>query len=97
MELAQGVLPRELESLDEAPPSWARMWPTPAARDYRHPNGQPYSARGGGTKGEQLPNSVGGPLNPTWVEWLMRFPTGWTDCRPSATPSPRPSPSTSDG
>jgi hypothetical protein len=21
----------------------------------------------------------GGQLNPTWVEWLMGFPTGWTD------------------
>jgi hypothetical protein len=23
---------------------------------------------------------VGGQLNPTWVEWLMGFPLGWTDC-----------------
>jgi hypothetical protein len=21
----------------------------------------------------------GGKLNPMWVEWLMGFPTGWTD------------------
>jgi DNA (cytosine-5)-methyltransferase 1 len=21
----------------------------------------------------------GGSLNPTWVEWLMGFPLGWTD------------------
>jgi hypothetical protein len=27
-----------------------------------------------------------GPLNPTWVEWLMGFPTGWTDLQPSETP-----------
>ncbi len=39
------------------------------------------------TSGDQLPNTVGGPLNPTWVEWLMGFPPGWTDCGPSATPS----------
>jgi hypothetical protein len=27
-------------------------------------------------------NSVaGGPLNPNWVEWLMGYPTGWTDLR----------------
>lgn len=27
----------------------------------------------------------GGTLNPTWVEWLMGFPLGWTDCDASAT------------
>lgn len=31
-------------------------YPTPGARDYRSPNLKPYSARGGGKKGEQLPN-----------------------------------------
>lgn len=56
----------------------ARLWPTPAARDYRHPNAKSYAERGGGTKGEQLPNEVGGALNPPWVEWLMGFPVGWT-------------------
>lgn len=25
-------------------------------------------------------------LNPTWVEWLMGFPVGWTDCEDSVTP-----------
>jgi len=25
------------------------------------------------------PSAIGGKLNPTWVEWLMGFPTGWTD------------------
>lgn len=63
----------------------ARMWPPPASRDYRHPNAKAYSERGGGKKGEQLPNAVGGALNPTWVEWLMGFPLGWTDCGPSET------------
>jgi len=27
----------------------------------------------------------GGKLNPTWVEWLMGFPTGWTDLKDSET------------
>ena len=33
-------------------------WPTPASRDFRSPNSQTLSARGGGAKGEQLPNYV---------------------------------------
>jgi DNA (cytosine-5)-methyltransferase 1 len=36
----------------------ARMFPTPAARDYRTPNKTAYSERGGGAKGEQLQNFV---------------------------------------
>ena len=27
-----------------------------------------------------------GALNPTWVEWLMGFPLGWTDLNASETP-----------
>ena len=30
--------------------------------------------------------TVSGQLNPTWVEWLMGFPLGWTDLEDSATP-----------
>ncbi|SRR5579885_493542 len=30
-----------------------------------------------------------GGLNPTWVEWLMGFPLGWTALEDSATPSSR--------
>jgi hypothetical protein len=56
-----------------------KLFPTPASRDYRSPNTLPYSERGGGKKGEQLPNVIGGQLNPTWVEWLMGYPLGWTD------------------
>lgn len=32
-----------------------------------------------GEKHGDLAAVVGGQLNPTWVEWLMGFPTGWTD------------------
>ena len=33
-------------------------WATPAERDYRFANAKPYSERGGGEKGEQLPNQA---------------------------------------
>lgn len=63
-------------------PQHTRLFPTPAARDYRSPNSKPYAERGGGKKGEQLPNFVGGQLNPNWVEWLMGYPIGWTALKP---------------
>lgn len=57
----------------------ASAWATPASRDFRHPNAKSYAERGGGSKGEQLPNQVHGALNPAWVEILMGWPIGWTD------------------
>ena len=30
------------------------------------------------------PTQTGGSLNPTWVEWLMGWPLGWTDLKPLA-------------
>jgi len=38
--------------------------------------------RGKGNLGEV----IGGQPNPTWVEWLMGFPLGWTDLEDSETP-----------
>jgi DNA (cytosine-5)-methyltransferase 1 len=34
-------------------------------------------------------NVVSGNLNPTWVEWLMGYPTEWTALERSETPSSR--------
>jgi hypothetical protein len=50
-------------------------WPTMTARD---------ATRGAGWDGPGRPLSetVGGPVNPTWAEWLMGFPAGWTDVEP---------------
>jgi len=69
---------RHLEALVQHP---ERMWPTPAARDYRAPNNPDGASRLSRppTSGEQLPNAVGGVLNPEWVEKMMGFPPGWTD------------------
>jgi len=56
------------------------QWPTPDARCYR-------SGKGRKPNGHtpQLEAVVGGLLNPTWVEWLMEFPTEWTGSGPSET------------
>ena len=65
----------------------AVAWPTPCAGDYRSPNLNPCK---NGQKiepasGHALPAQVGGQLNPTWVEWLMSWPIGWTDIQHDCT------------
>ena len=69
------------------------LWPTPAAHEGR----LGYQRRDTGKKGTQKSlttvvveleggrNKTTGQLNPTWVEWLMGFPIGWTDLKDSAT------------
>jgi hypothetical protein len=63
------------------------MWPTPSARD--HKGGyQGGRIRNGKISKDTLDVAVqhtdnqsqsAGQLNPTWVEWLMGLPLGWTD------------------
>jgi hypothetical protein len=60
-------------------------WPTPTARDHKGPG---YSG--------QLPTEMSGQPSPEFVEWLMGFPTRWTDSDHWATPLFPRSPSTSD-
>jgi hypothetical protein len=62
-----------------------RMYPTPTVQDASNNGGPSQYQR------NSLPlNAVaGGSLNPTWVEWLMGFPLGWTVCDASATRSSR--------
>ena len=59
-------------------PGCRAMWGTPTAHPRTH---TPRDV----DHGAQLANQVGGSLNPTWVEWLMGWPLGWTDCEPSGT------------
>ena len=60
------------------------FWPTPTANRWS----------GLQSHGKNL---ILGKLNPQWVEWLMGYPLGWTDCEGSATPSSRSARSKSSG
>jgi hypothetical protein len=56
------------------------LWPTPTSRDFRSESCSPtyFAEREAQTRGKTLAWEAGGSLNPTWVEWLMGFPLGWT-------------------
>jgi hypothetical protein len=75
------------------------LWPTMTARDFRSP-GTParlVRAQHESSRGQPLTEMVGGQLNPTWVEWLMGYPLGWTVLEDSAIASCRRSRSGSRG
>lgn len=57
-----------------------KMFPTPTANDAKNCGGKSQLRRN--TK--PLNAVIGGALNPTWCEWLMGWPLGWTDCAVSA-------------
>ena len=74
--------------------SGCSLWPTPTARDYkdvgRNTNYASLYRKGklaGFVAHRQPAGEPIGSLNPAWVEWLMGFPSGWTDSAPSATQS----------
>ena len=51
-------------------------WATPVSDDTSYRKNK--YAQGG----TALSTQAGGKLNPTWVEWLMGWPLGWTDLKP---------------
>ena len=76
-------------------------FPTPTTRDHKGGyNTAALTRKDGGDRSlAALPNAVlggrgnetanGAQLNPTWVEWLMGYPLGWTVCAAWATRSSR--------
>src|SRR3990172_2866549 len=63
-----------------------KMWPTATGRDYKD-TGDCENMPDNGLLGRVVqPSKKSGSLNPTWVEWLMGFPIGWTDLNRSETP-----------
>jgi hypothetical protein len=82
MYLETNALERKSMSLASA----VHHWITPMARDYKGHTNNPDTRGYGGTLPDQvLERSGGGQLNPTWVEWLIGWPLGWTDSSVSAT------------
>ena len=76
--------------------SGAVLYATPNARDWKNATAKewdnPKNTRNLNrqiaklSEGEQSTEARNGQLNPTWVEWLMGFPLGWTDLSASETP-----------
>ena len=58
-----------------------KMWPTPTANEDAcgKPSGKMQKMLG---NHPEVRNQGTGTLNPTWVEWLMGWPLGWTDLKP---------------
>ena len=69
-----------------------RQFPTPMARDAHNRSGQAkrYNEQGRVNLQDRMAaDGISGSLNPTWVEWLMGFPLGWTVLELWATRSSR--------
>lgn len=86
----KSLLPRDGQRVER------EQWPTPTAWLGRRPSsatGDPERFRDPERSNELsdavAASGISGALNPTWVEWLMGFPLGWTDCGPSETRSSR--------
>jgi len=66
-----------------------QMWPTPRAQDAKHGAATEWELNTdhAGTRDSlrvqvehrKTEVEAGGSLNPQWVEWLMGYPSGWTD------------------
>ena len=74
---------RQITLNDAVARSW---WPTPNKWDGQRGGESKETKDARGSGGVNLVQAAGGSLNPTWVEWLMGFPLGWTDCEDSETP-----------
>jgi DNA (cytosine-5)-methyltransferase 1 len=59
---------------------------TPTARDWKSGKASQATME---RNSRPLSEQIGGSLNPTWVEWLMGWPLGWTDLKPLATDKSR--------
>jgi len=64
-------------------PAAVKIFPTPTATDSKtHWNDKKrFDSLTAEINRKKTEEQVTGQLNPTWVEWLMGYPTGWTDLK----------------
>lgn len=100
LEEASAIAGRDVRKAQGKVPA---MWPTPTACQGHNNSPMNSGSRGrallaaNADSESQAKAMAGGKLNPTWVEWLMGFPLGWTDCGDSETRSSRKSLKSSAG
>ncbi len=91
------LVPTEIAPTEGIDSGSSRTWPTPTTRDYKD-TGNLENVPEKGLLGRVFQNTFGTRLPPEFSEWLMGLPTGHTvvnGFKPSATPSPPPSPTKS--
>jgi hypothetical protein len=77
-----GQLRDRLDYAAERGATKSNNYATPQARDFRSGSTDRWDNP---DRSRNLNDKIGGQLNPTWVEWLMGWPLGWTDLKPLAT------------
>ncbi len=77
-----GTLRDRLDYATERGATKSNTYATPQARDFRSGSTDRWDNP---ERSRNLNDQVGGQLNPTWVEWLMGWPLGWTDLKPLET------------
>jgi hypothetical protein len=77
-----GTLRDRLDYAAERGATKSNTYATPQARDFRSGSTDRWDNP---ERTRNLNDQIGGQLNPTWVEWLMGWPIGWTDLKPLET------------
>jgi len=77
-----GQLRDRLDYAAERGATKSNNYATPQARDFRSGSTDRWDNP---ERSRNLNDQIGGQLNPTWVEWLMGWPLGWTDLKPLET------------
>jgi len=77
-----GQLRDRLDYAAERGATKSNNYATPQARDFRSGSTDRWDNP---DRSRNLNDQIGGKLNPTWVEWLMGWPPGWTDLKPLET------------